>query len=460
MTTDKTIQNSADYLDIESQQEYLQSTGSWLIDKAKSMGAIETELALSKDIGLSVEVRNRSVDTIEYNQDNNFAITVYFGKNKGTAGTSDLSRESLQDTLNAACQIAKYTQPDPHNGLADANLMAKEKVDLDLDHPIGITADKAIEIAIECESAGLDYSDKISLSEGAGFSSHRNLRYYANSHGFYAVTPSTIHSLSCSLIAKDAKGMQRDSWYSLNRKQSLMESSKTVGVNAAQKVLKRLDSKKIGTRKCPVLMIPEVSRGLIQHFCSAIQGSSLYRQSSFLLNSLGNKVFPEFLSFYEEPLLPSGLASTWYDNEGIATRSQYILQQGKVNTYLLNSYSARRLGLEPGGHGGGVHNLKVLFNDGESEQNFETLVKTMNSGLIVTSVMGQGVNLVTGDYSRGASGFWVENGQIQHFVEEITIAGNLNEMFANLVAVGNDYDYRSSYMTGSWLLENMTIAGN
>lgn len=459
-SNDKNNQNASlqpvDAIDVSSETDLLKRIGQMVIEGALKKGASQVEVGVSKDIGLSVEVRNQDVDTIEYNRDNNFGLTVYFGQKKGTANTSDLSEKSLYEALDAACSIAKYTQDDPCSGLADKALMARHPVDLKLDMPMGCTAESAKELALTCEQAGLAVSNKISQSEGATFSSHRNIRYYANSHQFSAAIASTRHSLSCSLIAENNQGMQRDYWYSISRDPNLLESSNQVGEKAADRVLRRLNQKKIATQKAPVLMVPEVARGLIANFCSGIQGSALYRKSSFLLNSLNQSIFPDFVNFEETPLLIGGLASTWFDSEGVATRAQKIVENGIVKTYLLNSYSARRLGMETTGHAGGVHNLQVSA----MPLGFDDLVKKMQKGFVVTDLMGQGVNLVTGDYSRGAAGFWVENGEIQHFVDEVTIAGNLKDMFANLVAIGNDFDTRSSTLTGSWLLEEMTIAGN
>jgi len=450
------VQQSADDIDVDAELKRFEAVGAILIQQALDHGASQVEVGVSKDIGLSVQVRNQDVETLEYNRDNSFGLTVYFGHKKGIATTSDLSPDALKATVEAACNIARFTEEDPCSGLAEKALMATEPRDLKLDKPMGITAEKAKQLALECEAAGLAASDKISQSEGASFSSHRNIRYYANSHGFSAGTPSTRHSLSCVLIAQDSQGMQRDYWYSLSRDAALLETPQIIGEKAAQRTASRLGGKKITTRKAPVLMTPEISRGLLSNLCSAIQGSNIYRKSSFLLDSVGQTIFPEFVQVEEKPFIETGLASTWFDNEGMATKEQFLIENGALKTYLLNSYAARRLNLPPTGHAGGVHNLQIKPSAGS----FEALVQQMQTGLIVTEVMGHGINLVTGDYSRGASGFWVENGEVQHFVEEITIAGNLKDMFANLVATGSDLDHRSSMLTGSWLLEEMTIAGN
>ncbi|MGB0495897.1 MAG: metalloprotease PmbA [Kangiellaceae bacterium] len=445
---------SADNIDLNKEKDFFHASSSELLEHAKKLGASQAEFGFSKDIGLSVSVRNQTIETLEYNRDNSCGISVYFGNQKGNAATSDLSLSSLKQALEAACNIAKYTQPDPFTGLADKNLMATKAVDLNLDHPMLITAEKAKRLALECEGVGLNYSDKITNSEGASFSSHRNIHYYANSHGFSAITPSTRHSLSCVLLAEGANGKQRDYWYSAARDSKSLESGKVIGSKAAKRTLARLDSRKISTQKAKVLFVPEMARTLIGHFKSAINGTSVYRESSFLLNKLDQTVFPAFFNLQEKPFIQKGLASAWHDSEGVSTKEQFIVENGILNTYLLNSYSARKLKMNPTGHAGGTHNLHLK----DTGQSFEQLIKELGTGLIVTEMMGQGVNAITGDYSRGASGFWVENGEIQHFVEEITIAGNLLDMFTNLVAIGNDFDYRSSIVTGSWLIPEMTIA--
>lgn len=456
MTDKNSHLSSADHLDIKKEIKFFEETCGDLVDYAIKKGASQVEIGVSKDIGLSVSVRNREIETLEYNRDNSFGITVFVGKQKGISTTSDLSTKALHDGVDAALNIAKHTQADPCSGLADADLMATNPMDLELDHPMGIDAETAKQLALECEAYGLDFSDKISNSEGASFSSHRNIRFYTNSHGFNAATPSTRHSLSCVLLAEDSLGKQRDHWYTIGRDAGDLESGKLVGEKAAEKTIARLNARQIKTQKSKVLFSPEMARSLIGHLKSAISGTNIYRKSSFLLDSLNRQIFPEFVSMEEKPFIKKGLASSWCDNEGLATKEQSILKNGVVNTFLLNSYSARKLNMQPTSHCGGVHNLHVS----NSGLNYEQLIKQMNTGLIVTEMMGQGVNMITGDYSRGASGFWVENGEIQFFVQEITIAGNLKDMFANVTAIGNDLDHRSSILTGSWLLPEMMIAGS
>ncbi|MBV1908889.1 MAG: metalloprotease PmbA [Kangiellaceae bacterium] len=450
------LQAKADEIDVKKEIEFFESATLDLVNYAKSKGASQVEIGVSKDIGLSVTVRNQEIETLEYNRDNSFGISVYLGKQKGVATTSDLSVSSLRMAVDAALNIAKFTQPDEFSGLADESLMAQKEVDLKLDNPMGIDAEQAKSLALECEEHGLAYSNKISNSEGASFSSHRNIRYYTNSHGFKAASPSTRHSVSCVLLAEDSLGKQRDHWYSVSRDFNDLEAVKIIGEKAAQRTISRLNGRQIKTQKAKVLFVPEMARTLIGHFKAAISGANIYRKSSFLLEGLDKQIFPEFLSMNEKPFIEKGFASAWHDNEGLATRERMIVENGTINNFLLNSYSARKLGMQPTGHGGGVHNLQLT----STGSNFDELVKSMNTGLIVTEMMGHGVNMITGDYSRGASGFWVENGEIQYFVQEITIAGNLKEMFASVVAVGNDFDYRSSVLTGSWLLPEMMIAGS
>jgi len=457
MNSTNTVTNleASDQLDIKKEIEFFATSCEELFNYAKNKGASQAEIGVSKDLGLSVSVRNEEIETLEYNRDNSFGITIYLGKQKGVATTSDLSKKALHQAVDAALNIAKYTQPDPYSGLADETLMAKNPRDLDLDYPMGIDAESAKQIALECESYGLDFSSRVTNSEGASFNSHRNIRYYANSHGFSVATPSTRHSLSCVLLAENESGKQRDHWYSISRDGNDLDGGKLVGEKAAQRTVARLNARQIKTQKAKILFTPEMARSLIGNFKAAISGTNIYRKSSFLQESLGQQVFPEFLSMNEKPFIKKGLASAWCDNEGLATKEQFIVENGKLNTFLLNSYSARKLDRQPTGHCGGIHNLQIS----DSGIDFDQLVKHMDKGLIVTEMMGQGVNMITGDYSRGASGFWVEKGEIQYFVEEITIAGNLIDMFKNVIAVGNDLDHRSSILTGSWLLPEMMIAG-
>lgn len=448
--------DSSDELSLKPQIQFFEETTDWLIDYALSKGASQVEIGATKSTGLSVSVRHQEIETLEYNRDNGLGITLYRGKQKGVATTSDLSRAELKKSIDAALNIAKYTQADECSGLADKELMAAEPKELDLDYPMRLDVEALTAIAQQCEQSGLDYDKAINNSDSSSFNSHRNLRYYANSHGFSAAVASTRHSLSCVLLAQSEANKQRDHWYSISRDPDELESAKLVGEKAASRTIARLNTRTIKTQKAKVMFQADVAKSLLGHFISAISGTSLYRKSSFLLDSLDNQIFPDFVTMQEKPWLKKGFASSWFDNEGIATREQNLVENGILKSYLLGSYSARKLGLMPTGHGGGVHNL-FLNHQG---LNFEQMLATMDRGLLVTELMGQGVNMITGDYSRGASGFWVEQGKIQHFVQEITIAGNLKEMYANLIAIGNDCDHRSSLSTGSWLLDEMTIAAD
>jgi PmbA protein len=422
---------------------------------AKQNGATQAEAGLTVSEGMSVSARMRSVETVEYQKDNGLGISVYFGKHKGTASTSSLDLESIRKTVEAACNIAKYTSEDPCTGLADAELMATEFTDLDMYHEWNISSDEAIEMALACEAAALDYDQSISNSDGASIDIGKGISVYGNSHGFLQHERKTRHSISCSVVAEDEQGMQRDYWYDVSRNPEQLQSVAEVGKMAAQRTIKRLGANKLKTGKYPVMYVPEMARGLISHFNAAIGGNSQYRKASFLLDALDTKVFPEFIQLIEQPFKKLALGSANYDGEGVATKEQYLVENGVVQSYLLDSYSARKLGRQSTGHASGVHNL-TLNNTGKT---FDECLKTMDRGLLVTELMGQGVSTVTGDYSRGAAGFWVENGVIQYPVEEITIASNLKDIFAGIVEVGSDVDYRGNIQCGSILIDNMTIAG-
>ena len=422
---------------------------------AKKNGATQAEAGLTVSEGMSVSARMRSVETVEYQKDNGLGISVYFGKHKGTASTSSLDLESIRKTVEAACNIAKYTSEDPCTGLADAELMATEFTDLDMYHEWNISSDEAIEMALACEAAALDYDQSISNSDGASIDIGKGISVYGNSHGFLQHERKTRHSISCSVVAEDEQGMQRDYWYDVSRNPEQLQSVAEVGKMAAQRTIKRLGANKLKTGKYPVMYVPEMARGLISHFNAAIGGNSQYRKASFLLDALDTKVFPEFIQLIEQPFKKLALGSANYDGEGVATKEQYLVENGVVQSYLLDSYSARKLGRQSTGHASGVHNL-TLNNTGKT---FDECLKTMDRGVLVTELMGQGVSTVTGDYSRGAAGFWVENGVIQYPVEEITIASNLKDIFAGIVEVGSDVDYRGNIQCGSILIDNMTIAG-
>ena len=433
----------------------LKNTVQNILDEAKKQGASAAEAGLGLQDGLSVTARLGEVETIEHDCSQNLGVTVYFGQRKGSASSTDLSPASIKETVSAACSIARYTSPDDYAGLPEKELLATEFPDLDLYHPWSISTDAAIALAIECENAARFYDSAINNSEGASVNSHQGLSVIGNSLGFLQGRLATRHSLSCSVLAQGSDNMQRDYWYSVARNPLALESASEVGKKAAERTLRRLNARSLSTRQCPVLYCAEMASGLLASLIGAISGGSLYRKSSFLLDAIDTQIFPEFVHIQEQPHLLGALGSANFDDEGIATQARDIVKDGILRGYVLSTYSARKLGLRSTGNAGGIHNLSIT----PSELNFEDLLKQMHTGLLVTELMGQGVNRVTGDYSRGASGFWVENGVIQYPVEEITIAGNLKEMFKNIVAIGNDVDYRGNIRTGSILVEQMSIAG-
>lgn len=426
-----------------------------ILDEAKRQGASAAEAGVSAESGLAVTVRLGEVETVEHNRDKGLGVTVYFGQRKGSASTSDYSRQAIEETVRAACDIAKYTAEDEAAGLADAELMATTIPDLDLHHPWDLSAERAIELARECEAAAQAVDARITNSEGASVGSHSGYRVYGNSHGFIGAYPSSRHSVSCAVIAEDGHGMQRDYWYAVARDVDDLENVRKVGVRAGERTVRRLGGQKLSTRQAPVTFVADMAGGLFSQFIRAVRGESLYRKSSFLLDSLGQKIFPEFIRIHEQPHLKKALGSSPFDNEGVATRARDIVSGGVLQGYILDSYSARKLGMQTTGNAGGVHNLTI----DAGPDDFDALLKRMDTGLLVTEMMGMGVNIVTGDYSRGAAGFWVERGEIQYPVEEITVAGHLRDMFGQIVAVANDVDMRGNVRTGSVLIENMTIGG-
>ena len=430
-----------------------------VIRRARIAGASQAEVAATIDTGLSVNVRLGEVETVEHTRDRGFGLTVYFGQRKGSASTADLHPDSIQATLDQACAIARHTEADPAAGLADASRMASAFPDLDLWHPWDIDTTQAIELGIAIEDAGRAHGG-ISNSDGATVQAGQGLSVYANSHGFVGRERGTRHALSLALIAGDDEGMQRDYWYDSVRSADDFISAKELGDKAAERTLARLGARGLSTRQCPVLFAPELARGLVGHLLGAVSGGSLYRRASFLLDHLGQAVMPAWLNIDERPHLRRGQGSAAFDAEGVATRDSALIEGGVLARYMLGSYSARKLGLESTGNAGGVHNLVVAPGaaDGEASD-IEGMLQRLGTGLLVTEVMGQGVSIVTGDYSRGAAGFWVEDGRIVHPVEGITIAANLRDMFAGIVAVGSDVDLRSQVMTGSILLDRMTVAG-
>ena len=435
----------------------LQDIAAFALAQARLQGASQYEIDASLSQGLGTTVRLGEVDTIEYQRDRGLAVTVYFGKRKGSASTADLGREAVSATVAKACAIARYTAADPYAGLVEPEYLAREIPDLDLDHPWSLTAEDAIAIARRCEQAGRAVDPRIANSEGASVSSQRHTGIYGNSLGFLAGFSGTSHSVSCSLIAQAADQMQRDYWFTTARDPADLDAAESVGVTAGKRALARIGARKLSTRKAPVLFSPDMARGLYRHFIGAIRGPSQYRKASFLLNAAGEQIFPTFLQMHERPHIPKGLASAPFDDEGAATRDRELVQDGILQGYVLGSYSARRLGLTPTGNAGGVHNL-IVAAAGDSP-GYDALLRRMGTGLLVTELMGQGVNGVTGDYSRGASGFWIEGGAIAYPVQEITIAGNLRDIYRNIVALGSDVDPRGSIRCGSVLIGEMTIAG-
>lgn len=432
----------------------LQQLAEDVLRRARAAGASQAEVSASIDSGLGVNVRLGEVETVEHNRDRGFGLTVYFGQRKGSASTADLKPESIAATLEQACAIARYTEPDDAAGLADAARMATDFPDLDLWHPWDIDVPRAIELGRCIEDAGRAVAG-IDNSEGASVQAGQGVSVYANSHGFVGISRGTRHSLSVALIASDAHGMQRDYWYDSVRDAADFMDAAELGRIAGRRTVARLGARSLSTRQCPVLFSPEVARGLIGHLLSAASGGALYRNASFLVGKRGEKLLPEWLDIVERPRLPRGLGSTAFDAEGVATADSPLVERGVLVRYILGSYSARKLGLQSTANAGGVHNLVVSHGDDD----FAGMLNKLGTGLLVTEVMGQGVNTVTGDYSRGASGFWVENGAIAFPVEEITIAGNLRDIYAGIVAIGADIDRRSSVLTGSILVERMTVAG-
>jgi PmbA protein len=428
------------------------------LEEAAGRGASEAEVDASLNRGLTLTVRLGEVETVEYQRDRGLDVTVYFGKRKGSASTADLSAKAVKDTVEKAATIARFTTEDPYAGLADPEMLAREIPDLNLEHPWDLSPDQGIELARSCESAGLSVDSRLTNSEGGSVSSQQDARVYGNSNGFLAGYGSTSHSLSCVLLAQNGEDMQRDYWFSAARDPKELEAAERIGRKAGERAVARLGGRKISTRKSPILFAPEVARGLLGHFSGAIRGSAQYRKSSFLLDAAGKAVFPAFLQIQERPHLLKALASSPFDSEGVATRDRDLVRDGVLQGYVLGSYSARKLGLKTTGNAGGIHNL--LVSAPGHALSFDELLKQMGSGLLVTELMGQGVNAVTGDYSRGASGFWIENGSPVHPVHEITIAGNLREMYLHIASIGTDVDARGAIRTGSVLIEEMTIAGD
>ncbi len=426
-----------------------------ILDQAVRQGATACEAEVSEGFGQGVTVRRGEVETIEYNRDKGLGVTVYIGQQRGHASTSDFGPEAIRATVKAALSIAGYTAGDECAGLADEALLARDIPELDLYHPWNQSIEQAVDQAKACEAAAFEVDPRITNSEGATVNTQESLFVYGNSLGFLAGYPASRHSISCAVIAESAQGMQRDYWYTVARDAAGLESARSVGGLAGQRAVRRLDARRLKTMQVPVLFEASLASGLLAHFVSAVSGSSLYRKSSFLLDSLGTQVFAPLVEIKELPHIPKGLGSAPFDNEGVATHARDVVSGGVVQGYFLGSYSARKLSMVSTGNAGGNHNL-IMQSTGRG---FEELLKLMDRGLLVTELLGHGVNPVTGDYSRGVAGFWVEHGEIQYPVEEITIAGNLREMFQGIAAVGNDVVIHNSKQCGSILIERMTVAG-
>ncbi|MEP9318083.1 metalloprotease PmbA [Pseudomonas sp. LABIM340] len=427
-----------------------------IIAEATRQGASACEVAVSVEQGLSTSVRQGEVETVEFNRDQGFGITLYVGQRKGSASTSATGADAIRETVAAALAIAKHASEDDCAGLADPALMARDLPDLDLYHGWSITPDQAIERALVCEAAAFATDKRVTKADGTTLNTHQGCRVYGNSHGFVGGYASTRHSLSCVMIAELEGQMQRDYWYDVNRRGELLATPESIGRRAAERAASRLGARPVPTAEVPVLFAPEVAVGLFGHFLGAISGGSLYRKSSFLEGALGQRLFPEWLTLDERPLLRGALGSASFDNDGLATYAKPFVEGGELVSYVLGTYSGRKLGMPSTANSGGVHNLFVSHGDEDQA----ALIRRMGRGLLVTELMGQGVNLVTGDYSRGAGGYWVENGEIQFPVQEVTIAANLRDLFRNIVAIGNDVEYRGNLHTGSVLIEKMMVAGN
>lgn len=443
-------------MQIEQQLAEIQNVVDDVLKLALTKGATQAEASMSKVEGIAVSSRMQEVENVEFTNDGGLGISVYVGKRKGSASTADLSQKALTLAVEKAVDIARYTSEDPCTGLADAELIATEFPDLALFHPEVLDTEKAIQTTIAAEAAAMSYDKRITNSDGASYNANLGMRVYGNTHGINAGYPSSRYSLSCMVIGSHGDDMQRDYAYTVNRRASRLDSAQRVGEEAAKATVERLGARKINTANVPVILHKDIASSLFGHYVGAISGGSLYRRSSFLLDSLDKQVFPEWLNIEERPFIQSGLASSSFDNEGVATQDMTIVDAGRLSTYLYTSYSARKLNTKTNGHAGGIHNW-IIGDTGHSDAE---LLKEMGTGLLVTELMGQGVNIVTGDYSRGAAGFWVENGVIQYPVHEVTIAGNLRDMFNGIVAIGAQKDARGSVQTGSVLINQMKIAGS
>ena len=425
-----------------------------ILAEAKRQGADQAEVSVSADAGLSVSVRKGELENLEFNSDRGFGITLYVGQSKGSASTTDSSSQAIQDTVAAAYRIATFTQDDPCSGLADFELMPTELADLDLFYPWDVTPEQASSLAIECEAVGLAADKRLSNSDGAQVSTQQSMRVYGNSHGFVGAYSGTRQGMSCVLIGKDESGMQRDYWYTTARDASDLDSAKHVGEMAAKRTVERMSPRKAPTGRYPVVFAPNMASGLFGHLIGAISGGALYRGASFLLDSMGQQVAPEWLSLVERPHLTKALGSANFDGDGVATWEKAFIDSGEVSSYVLSTYSGRKLEMPSTGNCGGVYNLDV---DGPQTP-IQDLLSGVKEGLLITELMGQGVNSVTGDYSRGAAGFWIENGEVSYPVAEVTVAGNLKDMYRNIEALGDDVDYRGNVRSPSVLVADLMLA--
>ncbi|MXY53323.1 MAG: metalloprotease PmbA [Gammaproteobacteria bacterium] len=427
-----------------------------ILGEAKRQGATAAEVSVTDDAGLAVKVRNRELETVEFTHDRGFGITVFDGQRKGSASTSDASEDAVQGTVRAALNIARFTEEDPCNGLAEAELMARELPELDLYHPWPLDVPEAERFALETEAAAFDHDARITNSEGAEVASHRSCSVYGNSHDFVEALQGTRHSVSVSVIAEEGSRMQNDYWYTMGRVADALDDHKAVGRRAAERAVARLGVRPVATGQYPVLFDPQMASSLIGHLIGAISGGALYRKASWLLDSLGKQVMPSSMSLVENPHLPRGIASTPFDGDGVATRAKAFVENGVVASYVLGNYAAKRLDMVTTGNAGGVFNLEVQTE----RKPASNLMREVGTGLMVTHLMGQGVNRVTGDYSRGASGIWIENGEPAHAVDEVTIAANLADVYRNIVAAGDDVDRRGTIHVGSLLVDGMTVAAS
>lgn len=440
---------------LQQQEQALREAVKYAVSLAEKAGAT-AEVAVTKVAGLSVSTRLEQTENIEFNNDGSLGISVYLGQRKGNASTSDLQPKSIQQAVESALAIAKYTSEDPHAGLADKSLMAFDAPDLDLYHQANISVDQAVELAKEAEAHALSQDQRIVNSEGATFNSHSGIRVYGNSHGMLQSYLSSRYSLSCCVISAHDDQLERDYDYTISRCFDRLESPEWVGKQAAQKAIERLNPRQIPTGEVPVIFYNDVATGLIGHLAAAISGGALYRKASFLQDKLGSQILPDWFEICERPHLRGELASSAFDSEGVKTFDQQIIENGVLQTYLLTNYSAKKLGMQTTGHAGGIHNWLVQPN---RSGGLNTLLKEMGSGLLVTEMLGSAINGVTGEYSRGAAGFWVENGEICYPVAEITIAGQLQQMFKEIIAVADDTERRSNIQTGSILLERLQVSG-